>query len=61
MQYQRVFVVREPILCRSGLEQAALDVDTQNPTGVLRLYEKLGFEAAKRTITFKKVVNSGGN
>ncbi len=38
-----------------------MDVDTQNPTGALRLYENLGFEAAKRTITFMKVVNSGGN
>jgi ribosomal protein S18 acetylase RimI-like enzyme len=38
----------------SGLEQAALDVDTQNPTGALRLYENLGFIAIKRTITFVK-------
>jgi ribosomal protein S18 acetylase RimI-like enzyme len=39
-----------------GMERAALDVDTQNPTGALRLYEKLGFEAVKRTITFTKEV-----
>jgi mycothiol synthase len=40
----------------AGMERAALDVDTQNPTGALSLYEKLGFEAIKRTITFTKVV-----
>lgn len=37
-----------------GFERAALDVDSQNPTGALRLYEKLGFEAVKRTIVFAK-------
>ena len=37
-----------------GLERAALDVDTQNPTGALRLYEKHGFEVARETIHFGK-------
>jgi ribosomal protein S18 acetylase RimI-like enzyme len=37
-----------------GLERAALDVDTQNPTGALRLYEKHGFEVVKETIHFTK-------
>jgi mycothiol synthase len=37
-----------------GLTQAALDVDTQNPTGALRLYEKLGFKVAKETISYVK-------
>jgi ribosomal protein S18 acetylase RimI-like enzyme len=40
----------------AGMERAALDVDTQNPTGALGLYEKLGFEAVRRTITFTKVI-----
>jgi len=40
-----------------GLERAALDVDAQNPTGALRLYEKVGFEAVKRTIMFHKQLN----
>ena len=40
-----------------GLDYAALDVDTQNPTGALRLYEKLGFAAVKRTIIFAKNLN----
>ena len=37
-----------------GLQHAGLDVDTQNPTGALRLYENLGFEAIKRTVIFTK-------
>jgi mycothiol synthase len=37
-----------------GLRQAALDVDTQNPTGALRLYEKLGFGIARETISYVK-------
>ena len=37
-----------------GLAQAMLDVDTQNPSGALRLYEKMGFEAVKRTAVFTK-------
>ncbi|MBV7333845.1 GNAT family N-acetyltransferase [Chloroflexi bacterium TSY] len=41
-----------------GLEQVALDVDTQNPTGALRLYEKSGFQAAKTKITFVKNLKS---
>jgi ribosomal protein S18 acetylase RimI-like enzyme len=40
-----------------GLERAALDVDAQNPTGALRLYEKVGFGAVKRTIIFQKQLN----
>lgn len=37
-----------------GLQRAGLDVDTQNPTGALRLYEKLGFAAIKSTIIYIK-------
>jgi mycothiol synthase len=37
-----------------GLARAALDVDAQNPTGALRLYEKHGFEVARETIHFGK-------
>jgi ribosomal protein S18 acetylase RimI-like enzyme len=40
-----------------GLERAALDVDTQNPTGALHLYEKVGFVAARRAIIFHKELN----
>lgn len=37
-----------------GLPQAMLDVDTQNPSGALRLYEKMGFAAQERTAVFVK-------
>jgi ribosomal protein S18 acetylase RimI-like enzyme len=33
----------------SGMEVAALDVDTENPTGALQLYQGLGYEAVNRT------------
>lgn len=40
-----------------GLKQAALDVDAQNPTGALRLYEKHGFTIARESIHFVKKLN----
>jgi len=40
-----------------GLKRAALDVDAQNPSGALRLYEKLGFQVAKESIHFVKQLN----
>ena len=40
-----------------GLEQAALDVDAENPTGALRLYEKHGFTIARESIHFVKQLN----
>lgn len=40
-----------------GMERAALDVDTQNPSGALQLYEKLGFTAVKRRVTVRKQLN----
>jgi ribosomal protein S18 acetylase RimI-like enzyme len=39
---------------QAGLEQAALDVDADNPTGALRLYQKLGFSRVKEEIHFVK-------
>ncbi len=40
-----------------GLKQAALDVDAENPTGALRLYEKHGFTIARESIHFVKQLN----
>ena len=37
-----------------GLAYAKLGVDTENPTGALRLYENLGFYSARRSIAFHK-------
>jgi mycothiol synthase len=39
---------------KAGLAQAALDVDAENPTGALRLYQKLGFVALREEIHFIK-------
>ncbi|MBX3056142.1 MAG: GNAT family N-acetyltransferase [Anaerolineae bacterium] len=43
-------------LKEAGLDKAALGVDTENPTGALRLYENLGFYAMRRSITFTKAL-----
>ncbi len=55
--------VASALICQSmramkadGLDYATLGVDTQNPTGALGLYERLGFVAVRRTITFEKRV-----
>ena len=40
----------------AGFEFAAIGVDSESPTGALRLYEALGFEAEKRSISFGKVL-----
>ncbi len=55
--------VAAALLCRAmqafkddGPEYAALGVDSENPTGALRLYEKLGFGVSKRFITFARPV-----
>ena len=40
-----------------GFSQVALDVDTQNLTGALQLYEKHGFAPAKREGVFEKVLD----
>jgi len=42
----------------AGLEYAGLGVDSQNPTGALRLYEHLGFEPYARGITLHKVISA---
>ena len=57
--------VASALLCASmhafkaaGLDDAALGVDTENPTGALRLYERLGFTQVKRFITFDKLIHN---
>jgi ribosomal protein S18 acetylase RimI-like enzyme len=37
-----------------GMTEAALGVDTQNPTGALRLYESVGFRPVKRFTAYQK-------
>ena len=37
-----------------GMHEAGLGVDTENPSGALRLYEGLGYNAVKRYTAFRK-------
>jgi ribosomal protein S18 acetylase RimI-like enzyme len=36
------------------MEEAALGVDTQNPSGALQLYESLGYRIVKQYLTYRK-------
>lgn len=37
-----------------GMTQTALGVDTQNPSGALRLYESMGYRVVSRSTTYRK-------
>ena len=37
-----------------GMTESALGVDTENPSGALRLYEQMGFQAVKRFSIYRK-------
>lgn len=39
-----------------GYETAVLGVDVENPTGALRIYERLGFQGAYKSIAYEKVI-----
>jgi len=39
----------------AGLEKAVLDVDAENPSGALGLYEAVGFEESNRSVNLLKV------
>lgn len=38
----------------SGMENAALGVDTENPSGALGLYERMGYTPTRRSMAFEK-------
>lgn len=38
----------------AGMEHACLDVDTENPTGALGLYEGMGYRPVRRTVAWEK-------
>jgi len=42
------------ILKERGMQEAALRVDTQNPSGALQLYQSLGYRIVKQFITYRK-------
>jgi ribosomal protein S18 acetylase RimI-like enzyme len=37
-----------------GMDEVALGVDTNNLTGALRLYQRLGYEKEKTMMTYRK-------
>ena len=43
-----------------GMEEAALGVDVENPSGALGLCESLGFQRDKGEICYRKPLASGG-
>jgi mycothiol synthase len=47
------------LLRARGLTEAALTVDTENPTGALGLYERHGFREGARMIIYRKELEPG--
>jgi len=41
-----------------GMAYASLGVDSENPTGALGVYERVGFTPVKRSVSFAKVVHN---
>jgi ribosomal protein S18 acetylase RimI-like enzyme len=37
-----------------GMTESALGVDAENPTGALRLYEKIGYKVSKKSMAYRK-------
>ena len=44
----------------AGMDRASLDVDSENPTGALALYEKMGYFAVNRSLAWDKELPAGG-
>ena len=47
------------ILQARGVAEAALGVDADNPTGALRLYERLGFRRVHEAVGYRKTLDLG--
>ncbi|KIS27756.1 GCN5 family acetyltransferase [Arthrobacter sp. SPG23] len=43
----------------AGMDRASLDVDSENPTGALALYEKMGYAAVNRSLAWDKELPEG--
>ncbi len=53
----RALIVRSMHMHKAlGMTQVALGVDTNNPTGALKLYESLGYKQDKTFITYRKEI-----
>jgi mycothiol synthase len=46
------------LLRERGMTEASLAVDTENPSGALRLYERLGFVEETRMVTYRREVRA---
>jgi mycothiol synthase len=46
-------------LAQAGMEVAVLDADSENVTGAVRLYERLGFRTRETGIAYQKVMREG--
>jgi mycothiol synthase len=44
--------------CDEGFDTASLNVDAENPTGALRVYEKSGFEVVDTWVTYGRAIAS---
>jgi mycothiol synthase len=45
---------------RRGFTQAGLDVDSENPSGATRLYERSGLRVTRHSDAYRKVLRAGG-
>ncbi len=43
----------------AGMDRASLDVDSENPTGALALYDKMGYAAVNRSLAWDKELPAG--
>jgi mycothiol synthase len=48
------------VLRERGMTEVGLGVDTENPTGALRIYERLGFRPVMRWLFYEKDALAGG-
>jgi ribosomal protein S18 acetylase RimI-like enzyme len=54
----KALIARSLKLLKSrGMTEAALGVDTENPSGAVHLYLKMGFKAHKKSATYRKPMN----
>jgi ribosomal protein S18 acetylase RimI-like enzyme len=53
----RLMIEGMKLLKTKGMTEAMLGVDDQNPTKAIKLYEKVGFQAARKDIAYIKAIN----
>jgi mycothiol synthase len=51
---QALIAASLPLLRARGMTEAALSVDTENLSGALRIYERMGFRSISREATYRK-------